>query len=123
MAGIFLGYLHIPGIFAGIQVFFRVIEEHFVQNHGVSRGFSPRTPKLMLNICRFIKAVVVCRRACEVHFAAISIFRKSQVFFRGNYFFSSAGPPVVLRLESPPWEAYIVFKGAKFSVLYKTGTW
>ncbi len=103
MTGIFSGSLHIPGIFAGIQVFFRVIEPHFVQNHEVSGGFAPRTPILMLNIGRFLHIVAVCRRALEVDFAAISIFRKSRVFFRGNYFFQVLAPPVGLRWESPPW--------------------
>ncbi len=38
MSDIFLGCLHIPGIFAGIQVFFRIIEEDFVQDHEVSKA-------------------------------------------------------------------------------------
>ncbi len=92
MPRIFLGYLHIPGIFAGIQVFFRVNEQDFVQNHDFSRGFSPSTPILMLNIGRFLHIVAVCRRAREGYFARISIFRKFQVFVRGNYFFQVLAP-------------------------------
>ena len=63
MPGIFLGSLHIPGIFAGIQVFvclfysskllyrelvvfFRVIEQDFVQNHEVPGGFAPLDPHI-----------------------------------------------------------------------------
>ena len=98
MPGIFR-VLHIPGIFAGIKVFLGCIEQDFVQNHEVSGGFAPWTPILMLNIGRFLHIDVVCRRVCDVHFATISIFRKSQVFFRGNY----AGPPVGLHFESSPW--------------------
>ncbi len=104
MPGIFLGSLHIPGIFAGIQVFFRVIEQNFVANHEVSGGFAPWTPILMLNIGRFLHKVVVCRRAREVHFATINIFRKSQIFFRGNYFFQVLAPLSVYAGSHPPWE-------------------
>ena len=101
MPGI-LGSLYIPGIFAGIQVFFRVIEQDFVQNHEVSGGFAPWTPILMLNICRLLQIVGVCCRAREVHFATISIFRKSQVFFRGNYFFQVLAPLSVYAGSHPP---------------------
>ncbi len=87
MPGIFLGSLHIQGIVAGIQVFFRVIEQDFVQNHEVSGGLPPRIPILMLNIGSYLQIVAVCRQVREVYFTKISIFHKFQVFFRSNYFF------------------------------------
>ena len=91
MPGIFLESLHIPGIFAGIQVFFRV-----------SGDFAPWTPILVLNIGRFFHIVAVYRRAREVHIATISIFRKSQVFFRGNYFFQVLALLSVYAGSHPP---------------------
>ena len=94
MPGIFLGSLHIPSIF-------RATEQDFVQNHEVSGGLAPWTPILLLNIGRFLHIVVVCRRAREVHFATISIFCKSQVFFRGNYFFK-CWPPCLFMLGVTP---------------------
>ena len=63
MLGIFLGSLHIPCIFVEIQVFFRVIEQDFAQNHEVSGGSAPWTPILMLNLGRFHHIVTVCHRA------------------------------------------------------------
>ena len=50
----------------------------------------------------FYKAAA-CGRLRGTDFTGISIFRRSQVFFRANYFFSSPSPPVSLRVESPPW--------------------
>ncbi len=44
MQGIFLGSFHIPCIFAGIEVFFRVIEQDFVQNHDFLGALPPGPP-------------------------------------------------------------------------------
>ena len=103
--GIFLGSLHIPGIFAGIQVFFRVIEQDFVQNHKVSRGFAPWTPMLMLNIGRFLHIVGSAGRLRSI--SPQSVFFGNLRYFLGVIIFLKCWPPVGLRWESPPWGTWM----------------
>ncbi len=86
MPGIFLECLHISGIFARIQVFFRVIEAKFVQNPGFPRDIALGPP----NSCQPPAA----------HFATTGIFCRFQVFFRGNYFFQVLAPLSVF-VQSP----------------------
>ncbi len=75
-----------------------MIEENFVQNPEVSRGFGPWTPILMLKIGNILHLAL----AFKVHFAAISIFRRFPVFFRGNYFFQVLAPLSVYMGSHPP---------------------
>ena len=43
-----------------------------------------------------------CGGPCETHFATMSIFRRIQVFFRGNYFFQPLAPLSVYVGSHPP---------------------
>ena len=78
MPGIFLECLHISGIFARIQVFFRVIKQNLFK----ILDFPGTLPSGPPNSCRPLAA----------HFATVGIFRRFQVFFRGNYFFQVLAP-------------------------------
>ena len=91
MPGIFSGRRHIPGIFARIHVFLRVMKHDSVKNHenlAVLWGIS--------------YTAGVCCLPCETQFATIEYFSKNSGIFRGNYFFQSLAPLSVHVGSHPP---------------------
>ena len=90
----------------------------FVKNHentvgwGVLSTVKTFDPTLMLSSDSISYKAGTCGRPCEIHFAKMGIFRRIQVFFRGNFFFFSHCPPCRFtwgvtppppRVTSPPW--------------------
>ena len=88
---------------------------YFRQNLGISLGWWSTILLNIMKIWQFFGNTCYTSGAVgrprETHFATISIFRRIQVFFRGNYFFQSLAPPVGLCGESPPWEGHIINHG------------
>ncbi len=103
----------VGGIFRGhsdSKYFSRVLpfSRYFCKNSGIFRvdldqlyqDWSKILFK-MLNLGIIFYIAVACRRPCDAHFPTMSIFRRSQVFFRGTVIiFSNSWP---LMQSHPPW--------------------